>query len=366
MGGREGRRGYCNIQLVRLEGKRSGLASEGGLLHLLSVSSSLTRSSGLSRRSFLVSLLGVGLPAVSSAQDTGPTQRASLSSPVSFRPDPASWSDTTLTASWLGHSTVLLNMFGTWVLTDPVFSTQVGINLLGIFTIGPKRVTPPALALEDLPAIDVVLISHAHMDHLDLRTIDQLDRGVTLILPSGTADLVEEMGFEDVRELDWKAVTEVDGMRIEGIEVNHIGWRYPWEPDRSRGFEYGRSYNAYLLSKNGRHVVFAGDTAYCEFFRPIGERLGGVDLAIMPIGGYDPWERNHCTPEQAVEMSNQMRARYILPVHWLTFVSPSEDLTEPIVRLRKALAATPERIALDALGQTWTLPPCEGPAEEPE
>ena len=307
---------------------------------------------------FLASLLGVSFPALAAGEERRPRQiKASAiltSDPV--RPDPASWMDTMLTASWLGHSTVLLNMFGTRVLTDPVFTGQVGINVLGMFVIGPKRVSAPALSLGELPAIDVVLISHAHMDHMDLRTIEQLDRNLTLILPAGTADLVEGMGFADVRELDWGEATECAGMRIEAIEVNHIGWRYPWEPDRSRGFDYGRSYNAYLLSKGGRHVVFAGDTAYCEFFRPLGERLPRVDLAIMPIGGYEPWEQNHATPEQTVEMCNQMKARYILPVHWLTFASPSEDLLEPIVRLRKALADEPERIALDALGQTWTLP----------
>jgi len=319
------------------------------------------------RRRFLLSLLGGSLPIIASARGEtgGEDSTAASGSFGSFRPDPSSWSDATLTASWLGHSTVLLNMFGTWVLTDPVFTAQVGINVLGLFTIGPERVTPPALSLEELPPIDLVLISHAHMDHLDLRTLEELDRRATIVLPSGTADLLDGMGFEDVRELDWGAVTERGGIEIEGIEVNHIGWRYPWERDRSRGFEDGRSYNAYVLSKNGRQVVFAGDTAYCEFFRPLKNRFPRIDLAIMPIGGYEPWEQNHATPEQAVAMSDQMGARFILPVHWLTFASPSEDLVEPIKRLRKALQHSPERLALDALGQTWTLPGADlTPGEE--
>lgn len=308
------------------------------------------------RRRFLLSVLGSSLPIIARGGQGGEDSTASTGSRQSFRPDPSSWSDGTLTASWLGHSTVLLNMFGTWVLTDPVFTAQVGINVLGLFTIGPERVTPPALSLEELPPIDLVLISHAHMDHLDLRTLEKLDRRATIVLPSGTADLLDGMGFGDVREVNWGEVTECGGIQIEGIEVNHIGWRYPWERDRSRGFEDGRSYNAYVLSKNGRQVVFAGDTAYCEYFRPLKSRFPRIDLAIMPIGGYEPWEQNHATPEQAVAMSDQMGARVILPVHWLTFASPSEDLLEPIGRLRKALQHSPERIALDALGQTWTLP----------
>jgi len=347
---------------MELGGKSGKLASEEALSHFAGMQHSAIPSAELSRRAFLASLGGscLGMILPESGRGAAPLEDRPGEEGAVLHPEPLRWSPSELTAAWLGHSTVLLDMFGTRVLTDPVFSTQVGINILGIFTIGPERVTPPALSLEELPPLDLILISHAHMDHLDLKTITRLDRRTTLVLPSGTADLVDGMGFEDVRELDWGESTECAGMRVEGIEVNHIGWRFPWEPDRSRGFEYGRSYNAYLLSKNGRHVVFAGDTAYCECFRGLGKRLGHVDLAIMPIGGYEPWEKNHATPEQTVEMSNQMGARYILPIHWLTFVAPSENLMEPILRLKKALQDEPQRIALDTLGATWVLP--EGPA----
>jgi len=261
-----------------------------------------------------------------------------------------------MTAGWIGHSTVLLNLFGSWVLTDPVFSRQVGLDVAGLMVIGPQRLVAPALAVDELPPLDIVLISHAHMDHMDLPTLRKLSRSTTLVLPKNTADLVSGFGFQTIYELGWGEWAEVRGVRVEAIEVNHIGWRYPWEPDRSRGFDYGRSYNAYLLTKNGRHVVFAGDTAYCEHFKPLGERLGSVDLAIVPIGGYDPWEQNHATPEQALEMCRQMRAKNVLPVHWHTFLSPNESLLEPIERLRAAAKGTSMTIVLDGIGETWELP----------
>jgi len=251
---------------------------------------------------------------------------------------------------------VLLNLFGSWVLTDPVFSRRVGLDVAGLLVIGPQRLVAPALAVDELPPLDVVLISHAHMDHMDLPTLRKLNRNTPLVLPKNTADLVASMGFETVYELGWGEWTEVGGVRVEAIEVSHIGWRYPWEPDKSRGFEYGRSYNAYLLTRNGRHVVFAGDTAYCEYFKPLRERLNAVDLAVLPIGGYDPWEQNHATPEQAVEMCRQMGARNILPVHWHTFLSPTEDLLEPIERLREAAKDASMTIVLDGIGEMWVLP----------
>ncbi|MCK5571793.1 MAG: MBL fold metallo-hydrolase [Bacteroidetes bacterium] len=291
---------------------------------------------------------GMGLPDGSGADDEG------VLSPSS-RLEPGTWDPAVMTAGWVGHSTVLLNMFGSWVLTDPVFSVRVGLDIAGMMVIGPQRLVGPALAVDELPVLDFILISHAHMDHMDLPTLRKMDRSVPLVLPKNTADLVEGMGFETVYELGWGEWTEVGGVRVEAIEVNHIGWRYPWEPDKSRGFEYGRSYNAYLLSKNGRHVVFAGDTAYCEFFKPLRGRLGSVDLAILPIGGYDPWEQNHATPEQAVEMARHMGATRILPVHWHTFLSPTEALLEPIERLREAVKGTSLTIVLDTIGETWEL-----------
>ena len=117
----------------------------------------------------------------------------------------------------------------------------------------------------------------------------------------------------------------------------------------------GRSYNAYLLSRNGRHIVFGGDTAYQQYFGELSSRKIPVDLAMMPIGCYDPWIRNHANPEQAITMADQMGAAYILPMHWGTFIQSDEPVQEPISTLRLAAGTHSSKIALESVGQTWTL-----------
>jgi len=250
---------------------------------------------------------------------------------------------------------VLINFFGTRIITDPVFSERVGVNLLGLTTVGPKRLYAPALRVDELPPIDIILLSHGHMDHLDIPSLEQFDGDISVVMAKNTTDILENTPRKTVVELDWGEKATVHGVEIEAIEVQHFGWRFPWEDDRSKGFWHGRSYNAYLLSKNGRHIVFGGDTAYHEYFRHIGERNLTVELAIMPIGTYEPWLRNHCNPEQAVEMSRHMNAKAILPIHWNTFVMSDEPVEEPLERFKTALASQPERIALEAIGQTWVM-----------
>lgn len=317
-----------------------------------------------SRRKFL-GALGTGLlaPQAVLGQDSHSRTSRWLSflrshevAEAPYHPDPHSWDNTTITATWIGHATVLINFFGTWIITDPVFSERVGINLLGLTTLGPKRLYTPALRVEELPPIDLILLSHGHMDHLDIPTLEKFGGDIPIVMAKNTADILENTPRKEVIELDWGEQTTVQGIAIEAIEVKHFGWRFPWENDRSKGFWRGRSYNAYLLSKNGHHIVFGGDTAYHENFKRIGERDIIVDLAIMPIGTYNPWLRNHANPEQAIAMADQMNAKAILPIHWNTFIMSDEPVEEPIERFKAALALQPERIALEAIGQTWVMP----------
>ncbi len=315
------------------------------------------------RRKFLTALgLGALTPRIVLAQDGDRAHRSWFSMIFGgeetveppLKPDPATWSHDTITAAWLGHATVLINFFGTWIITDPVLAERIGLNFLRLFTLGPRRLIWPALKFEELPKIDLILLSHAHMDHLDIATLVRFKRDIPLIIAKNTADVVENMAWKHVYELDWGEKVRVGDVEIEALEVKHFGWRYPWEEDRSRGNWYGRSYNAYLISKNGHHIVFGGDTAYQEHFRRLGERGISVELAIMPIGAYDPWIFNHCNPEQAVQMADQMNAKAIMPIHWRTFVQSNEPTFEPIERFKQALATQPERIALEAVGETWT------------
>ena len=271
-----------------------------------------------------------------------------------FRPDPSTWDDGTITAAWIGHATVLINFFGLKILTDPVFSDRIGLNVAGLFTLGPRRLVKPALTFEDLPPIDLLLLSHAHMDHLDTPSISRFPRSIPVIMAKNTSDTIEDYGFATVYELDWGQWTALGGLRIEALEVKHFGWRFPWEQDRSRGNPDGRSYNAYLLTYKGHSIVFGGDTAYHDRFSSLRRRNIVVDLAIMPIGCYDPWIANHASPEQALAMADQMGAASLLPIHWRTFVQSDEPVHEPIERLKKA--ADPGRVLVDAVGQTWSMP----------
>jgi L-ascorbate metabolism protein UlaG (beta-lactamase superfamily) len=272
----------------------------------------------------------------------------------SHRPEPGTWKQTGITACWIGQATVLINFDGTWIITDPVFSERAGINLLGLVTLGPKRLVAPALTMDELPGIDLILLSHAHMDHMDIPSLRRFKRDTQIVMAKNTADVIDSLGFQKVNELDWGETIHRSGVRIEAVRVRHFGWRYPWENDRSKsGTSEGRSFNAYLLTKNNKSILFAGDTAYQEYFKALASRGLSIDLAIMPIGAYDPWISNHCSPEQAVLMANQAGARAIMPVHWGTFIQSSEPAREPIERFKTALAATPGRIALADIGETW-------------
>ncbi len=270
--------------------------------------------------------------------------------PAFTRPNPAQWSDSQITAAWLGHATVLINIFGITILTDPVLFPRIGVRLPGL-TLGLKRLTAPALTVRDLPKIDIVLLSHAHFDHFDMRTLHRFPHSTTVITAQRTSDLLRWTRFRDVSELRWnerKSVSTSAGeIDIAAFRVKHWG-------ARTRRDTY-RGYNGYVLERNNRRMIFSGDTALSNSFAKL-RAFGPIDLAIMPIGAYDPWIHAHCTPEQAVQMANEAGAHFIMPVHHQTFRLSSEDFHEPIERFQAALHETPDRIAVREIGETFVLP----------
>src|SRR5215467_9595349 len=217
-------------------------------------------------------------------------------------PTPSHWRDDRLTVAWLGHSTLLVNFFGLWLITDPALLKRVGIRA-GVVTLGPKRHVAPALRARQLPPLDFILLTHAHMDHFDLGTLRRLPRRATVVTAQSTADLLPRR-FHDVVE------------------------------------------------RLGRRLCLAGDTARTDM-RGLG-RKGPIDVMAVPIGAYDPWIMSHCTPEQAVAMANEARARYVVPIHHQTFRLGREPMDEPIRRFRNALE--PDRVALSEVGETFVLP----------
>jgi L-ascorbate metabolism protein UlaG (beta-lactamase superfamily) len=270
--------------------------------------------------------------------------------PAFARPHPQEWQADNLSAAWLGHSTVLINLFGVTILTDPALFDRIGIRLPFI-TVGPKRLTAPALRFPDLPPIDLVLLSHAHFDHLDRRTLKLFFASTRVITARRTRSLLGGTRFGEIIELDWnqtvKLQTAAGELEVRAFRASHWGARF--RRDIFRG------YNSYLLSRGNHRMIYGGDTAMTSAFAQL-RPLGPFDLAIMSIGAYDPWIRSHATPEQAIAMADAAGARFIMPVHHQTFRLSAEPFREPIERFTRALAASPERIALREIGESFVLP----------
>jgi L-ascorbate metabolism protein UlaG (beta-lactamase superfamily) len=265
-------------------------------------------------------------------------------------PAPATWSDRDITLAWLGHATVLINFYGLRILTDPVLYSRIGVDL-GVGSLGPLRLVQCALAPDALPELDLVLVSHAHFDHLDTPSLGAVRGRPAAVMAMATADLLPRRVYSTVSELRWNetaTITTPRGeVRVHGIEVKHWGARM--RRDTHRG------YTGFVVEREGKKLLIGGDTASTSAFRDH-RRHGPFEAAVMPIGAYDPWIRNHCTPEQAVAMADAAGARLFVPVHHQSFQLSREPLFEPIERTQDALAREPDRLALSEVGQTVVIP----------
>ena len=262
-----------------------------------------------------------------------------------FTPRPESWPENGITAAWLGHSTVLLNFYGLTILTDPVLFRRVGADTC-VGTVGAKRLIAPALNPAQLPDIDLVLLSHAHMDHLDCATLRALPGRPQAVVAHATEDLLRRTPIRSSTPLTWGGKTTISTqhgrVEVRAFEVKHWGAR--WRYDKYRG------YNGYVIARQGKKIIFGGDTAWCDSFRGL-RTQGPFEAAIMPIGAYRPWVCSHCTPEQAVRMANQAGARSFLPIHFKTFPLGREGPIEPLERLQAAIE--PERLGWREVGETF-------------
>ena len=256
-------------------------------------------------------------------------------------PDLTRWHDADLSAIWIGHATVLLRVGGLTILTDPVLGNRVGIGL-GLITAGPQRLVAPALTLSQLPHIDLILISHAHFDHLDRPTLSRMSKHIPVVTAHRTLDLIRDLGFRTITELQWGESIEVRGVNITARKVTHWGAR--------TFLDHHRGYNAYLLEAANRRVLYGGDTAFQSHFND----LGRIDLGILGIGGYDPYVQSHATPEQAWAMGTHMNADHILPIHHSTFRLSHEPRREPLERLITAAGNDSGRIVVREVGGQWS------------
>ncbi len=263
-----------------------------------------------------------------------------------FTPTPAAWPDTGIHAAWIGHTTVLMKIDGFTILTDPVFSDRAGIGL-GLITLGIKRLVAPALNIEQLPPIDLLLLSHAHMDHWDIPSLRALESKHTQVVTArATSDLLRVPRYSRVTELGWDQQHRAGPLTLRAIHVNHWGARL--RSDTYRGF------NGYLIDAGRHRILFAGDTADTQVFRTV-RTSRPIDLAIMPIGAYNPWIHYHCTPEQAWRMANEAGAERVLPVHHQTFTLSREPSLEPIERLLDSTGGHTGRVLVRQIGQQVSL-----------
>lgn len=270
--------------------------------------------------------------------------------PAPHTPTPAAWQDNAVTMAWLGHATVLINFYGVRILTDPVLFPRIGVDL-GIGSLGPLRLVKCALAPEALPEIDLVLVSHAHFDHLDTPSLAAVPGRPAAVMATATSDLLPRRRYSSVEELRWNDTTRVATPRgevlVRAIEVKHWGARL--------GRDSYRGYTGWVVERGGRRLLIGGDTASTEAFR-VHRRFGPFDAAVMPIGAYDPWIANHCTPEQAVTMADAAGARLFVPVHHRSFTLSREPVNEPIERAEQMLHAEQGRLAVRDIGQTVVIP----------
>jgi L-ascorbate metabolism protein UlaG (beta-lactamase superfamily) len=341
----------------------NGRAAPTSILSLTGCHAFLVRSSSQDNLPIKVHHIALGIAAAIIAgalvQDPvkhsiEPQLRADAPAAVITRPgerqttdlQPARWPNDELTIANLGHSTLLMNFFGVRVMSDPALFEQVGLRLGPLVTIGPHRLAPAPLSPKQLQQLDVILVTHAHMDHLDLKSLQSLPKTAVVIACSGCAALISPLGYPDVRELNWGERTSVNGLTVTAMGAKHWGKRWPW--GRSYGF------NSYVLEKNDRRMLLACDSALTDLLEPLHDNP--PDVAAFSIGAYNPWIWNHANPEQVWTMFVQTGAHYLIPIHWGTFRLSKEPIDEPLQRLIRAAGTEADRIVLREVGIPWVLP----------
>jgi L-ascorbate metabolism protein UlaG (beta-lactamase superfamily) len=262
----------------------------------------------------------------------------------------ASAPSTGLRATWIGHSTTLLEIDGARVLIDPVFSSSAGVNGM----MGQRRFFPMPLNAADMPELDVVLISHDHYDHLDYPTIRQLlqleaQARAVFVVPLGVGAHLEAWGLapERIVELDWWEETNVAGLRIAATPARHYSGRGVFDLEHTL-------WASFAIIGNEHRVFYSGDTAMFPGLRDIGEQYGPFDLTLIEAGGYNRyWADIHLGPEQAVQAHRMLQGQVMMPVHWGLFDLAMHGWTEPVERV---LAAAKERnvlVATPRLGESF-------------
>jgi N-acyl-phosphatidylethanolamine-hydrolysing phospholipase D len=258
--------------------------------------------------------------------------------------------EATLSALWVGHATVLLRFGRRMVLTDP--------NLGGRVVVVP-RVTPPSLTPHELPPVDVVVVSHLHIDHFDPWTLRRVSHRAEVLYPAGGESYMGSVEQATRALKPWESV-QLLGLRVTAVPVHHAGGRYVVDA------LWNHASSGYVIEGGGRSVFFAGDTGYDEkAFKEIGRRFPGIDLALIPIAPARGGNANHADPKEALRILEDVGARYMIPIHFEAYHSTAIPIDEP----RRVLAEEAQRLGLEnrvfalRTGERWMLP--DGHSEQP-
>jgi L-ascorbate metabolism protein UlaG (beta-lactamase superfamily) len=254
--------------------------------------------------------------------------------------------------TFVNHITFLVQFRGLNVLTDPVYSQRVS----PFTSIGPKRVRDPGLPFEDLPAIDLVLVTHNHYDHLDMPTLVRLQRthSPCFVTSLGNKALLESFGLRSVQELDWWQQASVPNAQVTMTPARHWSARSP----RNRN---STLWGGFVVEADDRRLFFAGDTGYGAHFREVRDRCGPLDLCLLPIGAYEPrWfmEEQHMNPDDAVRAHLDLGTELSVGTHFGCFRLTDEGIDDPVVDLataRRKYALAPQAFQVLETGETRTF-----------
>ena len=253
--------------------------------------------------------------------------------------------------TWIGHATLLVQLAGLNILTDPHFSERA----FPVQWMGPRRRVPLPASLDELPRIDAVVISHSHYDHLDLQTVRALSKQAggppRFFVPLGIERWLADQGIHGAQAMDWWDKTTLGNLELTFVPAQHWSARTPFDRNRTL-------WGGWVLKAGTSSFYFAGDTGYSRDFVDIGERFGGFDVAAIPVGAYLPrWfmKDQHVDPDEAVQIHKDVRSRLSIGIHWGSFELTDEPLDAPIGDLddaRRRMGVSADEFRLLRPGQT--------------